>query len=144
VTEKAPSIEGYKLVSPKEKELTPSEDASQNNVTFYYRKLVSYKVRYLNQDTGNSVLETKKISDQLEGDTVTEKAAQVGGFTLASSGSKKLKLGAHSKDNVITFYYERVVATPTPSYDYSDSSYNSSSSGSSDDSSSSNDVVWAN
>ena len=109
VTEKAPSIDGYQLVSDESQSLKTRASEKKNVITFNYRKKVSYTVNYLDQGSGAALAEQKVVGDVLEGDTVAEEAPSVDGYNLVSESPQSMTLGGNSEENVITFYYTVIV-----------------------------------
>ncbi len=143
VTVKAPAIDGYALDSDKKVKLAVSENDDENVVTFRYRKLVSYEVRYRSKNGNSDVSPSKTVDDVAMGTEITETAPDIAGYTLQSDREQAITLKRNSKKNVIEFVYEPI---PVPVDTGGGSSYSGggSSGGGSSRSSGSNDVKWAN
>jgi len=86
-------------------DITISTDATANVITIYYSKKnnLEYTVNYLEKGT-NAVLETPKtIGNKTFGDTVTENAITITGYTLDGDSSQTITIA--ETGNVINFYY---------------------------------------
>lgn len=82
VTETALNVAGYDLVSANTQSLVLGE--SDNVIIFYYRaakKLASYTVYYVDLDTGKELWESKTVSGLEVGQTITEYAIVITGYT---------------------------------------------------------------
>lgn len=141
VTEKAPYFEGYALDSDKQVKLTISENDSENNIAFRYRRLVPYEVRYRDKTTDSEIAPTKTVNDALDGTEVTEAAPDIAGYTLQSDKTQAITLNHDSEENAITFYYDAVRYEPVSD---TDGGGGGSGSGGGGGSNSANDVEWAN
>ena len=104
VTEEAPDIEGYKLVSESPKSITITE--GKNEIIFYYTKRtdLGYTVNYLEKGTDKVLHEAKTVENKTFGDTVTEKAEAVDGYTPEKT-EETIQIGTGT--NAITFYYTK-------------------------------------
>ena len=122
VTEEAPAIEGYKLVSESPKSITIT-DEGKNEIIFYYTKKtdLSYTVNYYWNGTEYSVKPSKTVDKQTFDSTVTESPVEITGYTPVSNESQSIKIKANSADNVINFYYyknvELTANSKTETYD---------------------------
>jgi uncharacterized repeat protein (TIGR02543 family) len=97
-------ITGYKYDSDTG-DITISTDATANVITIYYSKKnnLEYTVNYLEKGT-NAVLETAKtVGNKTFGDTVTENAITITGYTLDGDSSQTITIA--ETGNVINFYY---------------------------------------
>lgn len=86
-------------------DITISTDEAANVITIYYSKKnnLEYTVNYLEKGT-NAVLETAKtVDNQTFGDTVTEDAITITGYTLDGASSQTITIA--ETGNVINFYY---------------------------------------
>lgn len=70
---------------------------------------LSYTVNYYWNGTTEKVAESKTIGGKMFGEEMTESPIGVKGYTPVSNEPKKIKIGADSTQNVITFYYYRNV-----------------------------------
>lgn len=108
VTETAPEITDYELVSDTTQNLVLKE--SDNVITFYYKpakKLTSYTVYYLDMFTNMHLTDSKTVTDQEVGKTVTEYSVVIEGYIFLEP-EKTITL--EEKDNNIYFFYASKVA----------------------------------
>ena len=108
VTENAPVVEGYDLVSEATASLTLAE--SDNVITFEYFKKTpaTYTVKYVDAQ-GNPVADTKTVSTGVYvDDEVTEYAVAVPGFVVSGGASATITL--IDGTNTITFVYDVYVS----------------------------------
>lgn len=143
VSETAPDIEGYESVSSKPINLVVSEIDSDNVISFAYRKLVTYEVRYRDANTGADVASPKTVDGIAEGTQVTEIAPEIPGYTLQSEPEQTITLVRDSSKNTIVFQYELTPVEPSSYPSYSGGG-NSTGGSSGKHSSGKNDVQWAN
>ena len=98
-------IDGYNYdsVEPEEK-LTIG--TGENVITFYYTKRtdLSYTVKYLEKDTDKVLHEEKLVENQTFGNSVTEKAVAIDGYTPEK---KEETITIGTEKNEITFYYTK-------------------------------------
>lgn len=103
-TETAPEITDYELVSDMTQDIVLKE--SDNVITFYYKpakKLTSYTVYYIDILTYEELLESKTVTDQEVGQTVTEYVIAIEGYYHYGIEYKTLTL--KEEGNEIYFYY---------------------------------------
>ena len=107
ITIKSPPIEGYEA-QEESGSLTPSSEADENVITFYYTKTsqsksetVVYTVVF-RDSSGNDLGSVEK--EGYAGDTVTETAPEKEGFHV-DEDRKSLTLEENEPDNTITFIY---------------------------------------
>jgi len=110
VTEEAPDVGGYVVDGERTAELVISGDDIANVLTFRYRKLMGYEVRYLEVGSDSEVLPTKVVGDVAEQTEVTEQAPSVEGRTLKSEPEQSITVERNA-ENVIVFYYEPVAVS---------------------------------
>jgi hypothetical protein len=100
--------------------ITPSGDAIQGNysVTYVAGTLTivpdtsgSYIVYYLEEGTNTPLADSKTVTGQIIGSTVTEHAKNFADYSLVSD--QDISITIEKTGNVITFYY-RKDGTPTP------------------------------
>lgn len=142
ISETAPAIDGFEAISSEPVKLVVSEIDSDNVITFSYRKLVSYEVRFCDVNTGSDVSSPKTVDGMAEGTQITETAPEIPGYTLQSESEQTILLDKDPDKNTIVFQYELIPIAPSGST--SSGSGNSNGGSSSRHSSGSNDVQWAN
>lgn len=103
VTEKAIDIVGYNKVDPAEQTFTI--EAENNVINFFYTKRtdLSYTVNYLEQGTNKVLADSKTVSGQTFGDSVTEEAIDIIGYNKADPTSVAVEITAGT--NEANFYY---------------------------------------
>ena len=115
-TENATPVTGYNIVSAVDQDGNKTEGAKsvivsfvdtdeELEVIFYYALMtdLSYTVNYLEKGT-NAVLEPlKTVGNKTFGDTVTENAITITGYTLDGDSSQTITIA--ETGNVINFYY---------------------------------------
>ena len=103
VTEKAIDIVGYNKVDPAEQTFTI--EAENNVINFFYTKRtdLSYTVNYLEQATNKVLADSKTVSGQTFGDSVTEEAIDIIGYNKADPTSVAVEITAGT--NEANFYY---------------------------------------
>ena len=106
VTETAIDIPGYNKVEPTSQSLTVKANNAENVITFYYTKRndLSYKVKYLEKDTDKVLHEEKLVENQTFGNSVTEKAEAIDGYTPEKT-EETITIG--TEKNEIIFYYTK-------------------------------------
>ena len=112
VTEEAPDIEGYKLVSESPKSITITERT--NEIIFYYTKKadLSYTVEYHWNGTKIPGVESDTVGGQTFGAKVTVTPKTIDGYTLIPGQDLEIEIGANNKDNVLVLnYYKNVTLT---------------------------------
>ena len=101
VTETAVEIKGYTLADDNSKTIVI--DTENNVINFYYTVgSYGYTVNYLEKGTGKVLTEPKNATANY-GDSVTETAVEIKGYTLADDNSKTIVID--TENNVINFYY---------------------------------------
>ena len=101
VTETAKDIEGYNRVNTEE---SIEIAVSGNEINFYYtaRTDLSYTVNYYIKDTTTKVADSKTVTNQTFGETVTETAKDIEGYNKVNTEeSIEIKVSG----NEIVFYY---------------------------------------
>jgi uncharacterized repeat protein (TIGR02543 family) len=98
-------ITGYLLDSDDGVPLTISHVEADNVIKVYYMPVqgLYYTVRYLELETNQVLHPPKQVDNQTYGDTVTESAIAIVGYTGQTPTTKTLTIG--EADNLITFYY---------------------------------------
>lgn len=109
----AEAISGYTLVgsSPRDLKL---ENASSNELIFYYTKnvgtQVAYTIRYLKEGTGEALLPAYSGTGVV-GNSLAVTAPAIDGYTALAPTSYTITLNADAAKNVITFYYREATST---------------------------------
>jgi uncharacterized repeat protein (TIGR02543 family) len=112
VSESAVVVAGYVAVVPTS--LTGVLNATDNVFVFCYKPNVEYVVHYYLQDTTTNVTDSKVVSGQTLGSTVTENNVAVTGYSGVAPTSLTGTLNA--TDDVFIFYYTaNSVVDPPPS-----------------------------
>lgn len=130
VTERALAINGYTVYGNSIKSITLTK-CGCNTITFYYTKNTcqtkqSYNVRYLEYGTNKELAKSKSGSGVI-GETITESALTIDGYTVYGEATKSVTL-SKCGCNVITFYYtaNKVEAKTTYTVKYLDKETNES------------------
>lgn len=106
----APTVTGYIPVDAT-KTITAAQCQNTTNptttdsLTFLYNKAVKYTVEY--KDASGEAIKTAETKEGAVGDSITETAAEIEGFTLNSDSSVTITLDADETKNVITFTYDK-------------------------------------
>ena len=79
VTETAIPVGGYAALDPTEATLVLAE--SGNEIIFYYQKLTTYTIHYCDAFSGEDIAEPKTVTDVPVGETYTEYALDILGYT---------------------------------------------------------------
>ncbi len=103
LSETALEIDGYTVDAPT-KDVTIT--TGKNEITFYYTKRadLAYTVKYLEKDTNTVLAAEKTVTGQTFGETATEKAEAIDGYTV-DFPTKNVMITTGK--NEITFYYTK-------------------------------------
>ena len=103
LSETALEIDGYTVDAPT-KDVTIT--TGKNEITFYYTKRadLAYTVKYLEKDTDTVLAAEKTVTGQTFGETATEKAEAIDGYTV-DFPTKNVMITTGK--NEITFYYTK-------------------------------------
>ena len=103
LSETALEIDGY-TVDASTKDVTIT--TGKNEITFYYTKRadLAYTVKYLEKDTNTVLAAEKTVTGQTFGETATEKAEAIDGYTV-DFPTKNVMITTGK--NEITFYYTK-------------------------------------
>ena len=98
--------DGYEHEKTENSPLTIGTDESTNVIKVYYKKKtdLSYTVKYLEKDTDKVLHEEKLVENQTFGNSVTEKAVAIDGYTPEK---KEETITIGTEKNEITFYYTK-------------------------------------
>ncbi len=102
----ADKYEGYKLDSANPEYPaagTLVNSGSEYTVNYVKRTDLSYTVKYLEQGTNKPLADEKTVDSQTFGDTVTEKAIDITGYTAVEPTSQTITIAVDG--NEIKFYY---------------------------------------
>ena len=104
---------GYKYVSmtPEVSEGESVESGTVITLTYEPRTDLSYTVRYLEKGTNRELADSKVVNGQTFGETVTENAITIEGYSPVGETTKSITIAAEG--NEITFYYEAIDVTLT-------------------------------
>lgn len=120
---KAPEIDGY-IAENETVEWNASDlkngtsPTTEDTAKFEYSKSAMYSVLYEDKD-GNS-LKNAEIKEGKVGDTVTETAVEIKGFSISGDNSKSITLDEDSSKNTILFVYDLAEGYVTYSVSYVD------------------------
>jgi hypothetical protein len=79
VSETAIGVDGYAALEPTEATLVLAETG--NEIIFYYQKLTTYTIHYCDDFSGEDIAEPKTVTDVPVGETYTEYALDILGYT---------------------------------------------------------------
>ena len=105
VTESAIEVDGYYIMDPTTQSITIKVEG--NVITFYYvkRNDLSYTVNYYEDGTEKSLAQSKTVSGQSFGNTVTEQAIDIEGYIKKEPTEKTITIVVSK--NEINFYYTK-------------------------------------
>ena len=100
-------IDGYKFDKTIGLPLTISSNIDNNVVKVYYikRNDLSYTVKYFEQDTNIELRTPKVVGDQTFGDTVTENAIDITGYSKVNPTSADIEITTGTNEHI--FYYTK-------------------------------------
>ena len=124
--EESVEFEGeYSVESPEIPGYTPSIEvvegtmpAEDETITVIYtpKNDVNYTVKYLEQGTENELASEKLVENKTFGETYTETAKDITGYTVVGEATQTITLDAYGK--VLTFYYTKNQYAYTVEYYY--------------------------
>ena len=97
-------INGYNYASADKEELTIGTGENVINIYYTKRTDLSYTVKYLEEVTGHTLLPEKTEGNQTFGESVTEKAVAIDGYTPTKT-EETIQIGTGT--NEIIFYYTK-------------------------------------
>lgn len=100
VTERAITIGGYRAIEPTEQIFMLDSDGKV--ITFYYKKLTSYIVRYLEFITDEPLRDDKIVNDLEVGTSVTENAVDIKYYETVLGAEKTITL--IDGDNIMSLH----------------------------------------
>ena len=101
VSESAIPIGGYAALAPTEMTIVLAEEG--NVITFYYQKLTSYTIHYVDEDSGEEIAPFKTVTDMPVGETITEYAKDIFGYMPEDSSITFTLL--EGENNYTIYYY---------------------------------------
>ncbi len=110
VTETAIDVTNFVPCAPLEQQITIDADSSKNIITFYYETTVTtYTVRHVLRST-NETLEEVVIEGATVNDIIQASYKLYDYYVLEAGAdeTQELKLSIDEKNNIITFYYEKI------------------------------------
>ena len=115
VTIDHPTVAGYQIEPNQPTSLVIKADANQNQVTIRYRKMVSYKISYVDQDNNliTSIPNNPITGKKSLGETITIAHPTVAGYQIEPSQPTSLVIKADVNQNQVTIKYRRQTPTPT-------------------------------
>ena len=115
VTIAHPTVAGYQIEPNQPTSLVIKADANQNQVTIRYRKLVGYKISYVDQDNNliASIPNNPITGKKPLGETVTINHPTVAGYQIEPNQPTSLVIKADANQNQVTVKYRRQAPAPT-------------------------------
>ncbi|WP_347288408.1 hypothetical protein, partial [uncultured Alistipes sp.] len=107
ITERAIDVNGYDKVAPTIQSITIGVE--ENIINFYYTKKnnLSYKVNYLDSETGDVLQTQKVVNNKTFGEKITssEEIIDIDGYEFETVDKQSITIG--TGENVINIYYTR-------------------------------------
>ena len=118
VTIAHPTVAGYQIEPSQPTSLVIKADANQNQVTIRYRKLVNYKISYVDQDNNliASIPNNPITGKKPLGETVTIAHPTVAGYQIEPNQPTNLVIKADANQNQVTIKYRRQAVSYKISY----------------------------
>ena len=108
----AVEIDGYTFERANVESLRVSENTTDNVINLYYTKRsdLSYTVNYYWNGTTEKVADSKTVTGQTFGASITESPITIDGYTAVSADSKNITIGT-GKNEINFYYYKNVTLT---------------------------------
>lgn len=112
----AKNIYGYKLNTTSPQSVSLTEDEPNQTIIFYYTKILcSITINYTDEITGNSIYNSKTISNLALG-TYTYGSIDVYGYNLNDNESNTVTLTEDNPNATITFKYKEILGSVIINY----------------------------
>ena len=102
-------IEGYEYSSSDKEKIIIGINEEENVITIYYikRSDLTYTVNYIDKETGEKIIESKKEVNQVYGGKIlaSNEIIQIDGYNYTNCDKEEITIGVDESENIINIYY---------------------------------------